>query len=87
LEVKPGSVELHIEELVLHSFEPGDRHRIGEAAERELSRLFTEQGTPPSLTRGHEIARVDGGTFEAKQGSTVEAVGAQVARAVYGGLS
>ena len=47
-----GNIELHIEELVLHGFEPGDRHRIGEAIERELARLFAEQGTPPSLAQG-----------------------------------
>ena len=29
--MKPQNVELHIEELVLHGFAPGDRHRIGEA--------------------------------------------------------
>lgn len=85
--MKASSVELRIEELVLHGFEPGHHYRIGEAAEHELSRLFTEQGTPPSLARGHEIERVDGGEFEVKPDTTVEAVGAQVARAVYGGLS
>ena len=84
--MKPN-IELHIEELVLHGFEPGDRYRIGEAAERELFRLFTERGTPPSLAHRREAARLDGGSFEAKRDSTVEAIGAQVARAVYGGLS
>ena len=84
--MKPN-VELHIEELVLHGFEPADRFRIGEAAERELSRLLTERGTPPSLAHGRETARLDGGSFEAKPDSTAESIGAQVARAVYRGLS
>ena len=83
----PQNIELHIEELVLHGFAPGDRYRIGEAMERELARLFVEQDTPPSLAREREVARVDGGAFEVKPGSGAEAIGAQVAQAVYGGLS
>jgi hypothetical protein len=80
------NVELHIEELVLHGFAPGDRYRIGDAVERELSRLFAEQGTPPSLARGGDIGSLDGGSFEAKSGSRAETIGIQAARAVYGGL-
>ncbi len=80
------NIEVNIEELVLHGFAPGDRYRIGEAVERELAQLFTEQGAPPSLTRGGEIERLDGGAFEIAPGSKAEAVGAQVARAVYRGI-
>lgn len=82
-----NDVELQIEELVLHGFAPHDRSRIGEAVERELARLFAGRGVPPSLARGGEIERLYGGTFEVKPGSDVEAIGAQVAHAVYGGLS
>ena len=80
-------VELHIEELVLHGFPPGDRHRIGDAATRELARLFAEGGVPPSLEEGGEIASLSGGSFEARPDLGAERVGVQVARAVYGGLS
>ena len=80
------NVELHIDELVLHGFAPGDSYRIGAAVERELSRLFAERGTPPSLARGGSTNRLDGGAFEAKPDSRAEAIGARVARAVYGGL-
>ena len=80
------SVRLHIEELVLHGFAPGDRHRIGEAMQRELTRLFTEEGTPPALTKSAEIDRLDGGTFQTTGTAKPEATGAQVARAVFGGL-
>jgi hypothetical protein len=86
LGVKLGNVELRIEELVLRGFESADHHRIGEAVERELARLFVEEGVPPSLAREGGIDRVDGGAFEAQPGSGAEAIGAHVARAVYGGL-
>jgi hypothetical protein len=84
--VKPN-VELHIEELVLHGFTPGDRYRIGDAMERELARLFIEQDTPPSLVQKREFAHLDGGGFDVAPGSKAEAIGVRVARAVYGGLS
>ena len=85
--MKPVNLELHIDELVLRGFSPGDRYRIGDAMERELARLFAERGTPPSLAQGSEIEGLDGGTFEVKPGFGAEAIGVQVAQAVYGGLS
>ena len=82
----PKRIELRIEELVLHGFAPGDRYRIAEAVERELSRLLADQGVLESLERGGGIASVDGGAFDMTPGSRAEAIGAQVAKAVYGGL-
>jgi len=79
-------IELNIEELVLHGFSPGDRYRIGEAVEQELSRMFADQGVPQSLERGREIANMDGGAFEVATGSRAQVVGVEVAKAVYGGL-
>jgi len=80
------NIELHIEELVLRGFAPGDRYRIGEAVEHELTRLLADRGVPQSLADGGEIASVDGGAFEVAPGARAEVVGAQVAKAVYGGL-
>lgn len=85
--MKPGNIELHIEELVLHGFEPGDHYRIAQAVEAELTRLFAEQGVPPSLVQGGGIPHLDGGTFEAAPGSTAETIGARVAQTLYGGLN
>lgn len=85
--MKPKNIELHIEELVLHGFAPGDRNRIGEAVEQELSRLFAERGVPPSLAQGSEIEHLAANAFEVTPGSGAEVMGVQVARAVYGGLS
>jgi hypothetical protein len=81
-----NNVELHVEELVLRGFAPGDRSRIGRALERELARLFAERGAPPALSQGREVARLDGGAFEVAPGDGAEVIGAGVARAVYGGL-
>jgi hypothetical protein len=84
--MKPYNIELHIEELVLHGFAPGDRYAIGEAMQRELTRLFAEQGIHPSLSNGYEAERVDGGTFHMQPGTKAGAIGSQVAHTVYGGL-
>jgi hypothetical protein len=79
-------IHLHIEELVLHGFPSGDRHRIGEAVQLELARLFTEERTPPALAKSAAIDRLNGGTFQMTSAPKPEATGAQVARAVFGGL-
>jgi len=80
------SVALHVEELVLMGFSPAERYQIGEAIERELTKLFIERGAPHAITRGGEIARLDGGAFEVRANSSAEMIGAQVANAIYGGL-
>jgi len=82
----PHSLEVVIEELILYGFNPGDRYSIGEAMERELTRLLAERGVEASLVRGGEIARLDGGTFQVPQGSNPETIGTRAARAVYLGI-
>lgn len=83
----PANIELHIEELVLHGFAPGDRYRIGEAVGREFQRLFAEQDASPRLAQDSEVARLDAGAFRVASGSKAEGIGAHVAQALYGGLS
>lgn len=84
--MKPYNIELHIEELVLHGFAPGDRATIGAAVQHELARLFAEQGIHPSLSNGYEAERVDGGAFHMQPGAKAGTIGTQVAHAIYGGL-
>ena len=79
-------IDLHIEELVLEGFRASDRHRIGAAVERELTRLLMERGLPPGLAAGGETAKLDGGSLEMKPGGRAEGVGRQVGNAIYGGL-
>jgi len=80
------NLELEIEELVLDGFPAADRDRIARAVHTELERLFAERGVPSSLEGRGDVAQIDGGSFEAKPGSSSEEIGAQVARSLYGGL-
>ncbi len=84
--MRPPRIELHIEELTLHGFASGDRHLIAEAVERELARLFAERGVPPSFSAELSLGRLDAGSFQVSPGAGAEAVGAQVARSLYGGF-
>jgi len=82
----PPNIELHIEELMLEGFAPGDRLAIGAALVRELMRLFAEKGTPPGWQSGAALPRVDAGSITLSPEAKPDAIGGQVARAVYGGL-
>jgi hypothetical protein len=82
-------VELHIEELVLEGFDPRDRHRIGDAVERELARLVLERGISPSLiaaAAGSSVDRMNAGSFLVEHGARAESSGVQIARAVFSGI-
>jgi hypothetical protein len=81
-----NSIKLHIEELVLHGFTGNDRDRIAAAIQQEFTRLFTEQGIPPSLAQGGQIGQLNGGKFEMTTGMKPEVAGIQIAQSIYGGL-
>jgi hypothetical protein len=82
----PRTIELHIEELVLHGFDLADSSRITAAIEQELAHLLAEQGIASHLWQGADVFVPDGGTFEVAPGRAPEVAGARVARAVQGGL-
>lgn len=84
--MKRYNIKLHIEELVLHGFAPGDRATIGAAIQGELTRLFAEQGVHPSLQHSREVEKMDAGTFHMQPGAKAGTIGLQVAHAIYGGL-
>ncbi len=79
-------VRLHIEELVLHGFAPGDRHAIAEAIERELRGLLGSTDLPRGLAQPSSRAAVDGGSFDVPRGASAEVIGAQVAQTLYATL-
>jgi hypothetical protein len=81
------NVALHIEELVLHGFAPGDRHAIAEGLQGELTRLLTERGLPRALAAGASWETLATPPVAVGTGSRPEVIGAQVARSVYEGAN
>jgi hypothetical protein len=79
-------VKVHIEELVLHGFAPGDRHRIASAVESELTRLMSEGGLPLWQQNPPPLERIAGGTFQVKAGAKPQTAGTEIARAVFRSL-
>ncbi len=82
----PSRIELHIEELVLHGFDARDRHRIGDAVQRELTRLFGEplDRTPLRTTNADSL---DAGEFKVEPSARPERVGYAIARAIHDRLT
>jgi hypothetical protein len=76
------AIELHIEELVLHGFAPGDRHRIADAIKTELKRLLIETDSSLKLTNA-EIELMDAGEFRLTGNASPGAIGALTARAIH----
>jgi hypothetical protein len=84
--MRPGAIRLHIDEVVLHGFEPADRAALGAALETELARLLAA-GDPQALAQAGQVARLDGGSFDMPTHTTPEVAGTRLARAVYDGLT
>lgn len=82
--MKKPPLRLHIEELVLHSFNPHDRYAIADAFQQELSRLLTEQLVNPSFS---SASRVDAGAFQVEQHTKPNSIGNQIAGVVHRGLT
>ena len=83
---RPMNLHVHIEELILHGFAPGDRARIADAVQSQLTRLFTEGGVPPALANGGAVDRMNAGAFHTATSAPPEATGARIAQTVYGRL-
>lgn len=90
-QINPASVELRIDELVLHGFVAGDRYAIAEAVEHELARLLqiqlAAQGLPHSFAESSEHAQLDAGAFNVAPSANSKAIGGQIAQTVHQGLN
>jgi hypothetical protein len=80
-----ASIELHIDELVLEGFAPGERYRIGDAVQQELTRLLTTQGLNMTHSAEIEQLRVNAAGVNPRVASATN--GEHIARAVYEGLN
>ncbi|HEY1770188.1 MAG TPA: hypothetical protein VGG02_08025 [Chthoniobacterales bacterium] len=78
--MNPRAIEVHIEELVLHGFEPGARWPVGDALEKELGTLLRRYGLPKAW-QGNAASLKAGSLRLTSKGLT----GAQIAEAIHGG--
>ena len=78
-------IEVHIEELVLHGFTPGNRHEIAAALRQQLVQLLSGHEFPVGAHLDH--AAIDAGSFHVVSGERGARIGANVAQSVYRGLS
>jgi hypothetical protein len=83
----PPTLNLHIQDLVLHGFGPVDHHRIGEAMEHELARLFVGEGVPRSLASSISVDLLEAGVLKIRPAAGPEPIGIQLARAIHETLS
>ena len=81
------NIELYIDELVLHGLSVHDRYAIAEAVQNELTRLFTEQGIPSSISEQKNILSLKAGTFNFQQHSDDVAVGNNIGSSIYKGFT
>jgi hypothetical protein len=77
----PRSVRVEIDELVLHGFDPRDRHRIGDALLAELAGLVAD--ATPAPTAGAAVDRIEAGRFTVGTGADGASVGREAARALH----
>jgi len=75
-------IELVIDELVLHGFDPRQRHAIGDAVSRELTRLAGAHGRELRGHRSIEVAGLDAGTFETPS-RTAASAGTGIANSIF----
>ena len=81
------NIELHIDEIALHGLSIHDRYAIADAVQNELTRLFTEQGLPPSITGEKNISTLKTGAFNFQPHAGDVAIGNNIASSVYKGFT
>jgi hypothetical protein len=83
------NIGLTIDQLILDGLDllPHHRPHLQAAVEAELSRLLTTNGLGASLQGGGAIPTLAAGSIQVEAGHDPTALGQQIARAVYGGLS
>jgi hypothetical protein len=80
--MKPKTIELHIEKLVLDGLS-ADGASVAAAVERELAQLLAD-GLPAHFQSGGAHATMQGGSFKIGGRPSANAIGAAVAFAIHG---
>jgi hypothetical protein len=80
-----GSIGLHIEELVLDGFGPGDQRQIAVALQLELTQLLQREGLG-SFTGNANLQKLKAGTIRLPHQPRAANVGRAVAGVIHRGL-
>lgn len=78
--MNPGEIEVHIEELVLHGFDPHARWTVADAVESELRGLLSARGVPAAWQTSPE--KLDAGAIRLTNSTQT---GRQIATAIHRG--
>lgn len=82
------NINIHIERLILDGLPITHRQRplVQAAVEAELARLLTDDGLAPGLQTGGMVPHVPGSNIQLVGDNNPNALGHQIAHAVYGGI-
>ena len=80
------SVEVSIDELVLHGFSAADRYSIGDALSLEIERRLAESNAHSFLSQDANLSLINAGRIALPPNAKPTWVGAQVGRTVFGSL-
>lgn len=73
-------IELIIDEIVLHGFDPRHRHAIGDAIERQLSALLGDHASALGDLTSRDMPHHDAGDVTTTVGARPAATGAAIAQ-------
>jgi hypothetical protein len=80
------AIQVHIEELILHGFAPGDRYQIASSVEKELTRLMRLASLARLPEKPLAVERINAGAVRVGSRDKPQAAGVQIAQAVYRSL-
>jgi len=83
--MKPN-IALHIDELILSGFPPGDRYLICDAIQNELTIMLAERGLPSPMALGRDYPALDAGQLRLGPQSDAKTAGRQIARTLFQGF-
>jgi hypothetical protein len=81
--MKPATIEVQINELVLHGFPSHQRHAIADAVQREFTELLVRQHSVAAVTTARELDSISAKPFSISAEASTSATGKAIARAVY----
>ncbi|HTN47547.1 MAG TPA: hypothetical protein VL098_14445 [Flavipsychrobacter sp.] len=77
------TIELYIDQIVLHGMEGRNRFEIGNAIEEELSRLLSQGNLPATFRSGGGIDILNGSSFQYNNSSRSNLVGEHIAGSIF----